>query len=215
MAPGNSSTVETRILLLRHAETSAPDRFHGAESDIELGDAGHRQAEQAARYLARQNPTALYSSNLRRARETAAPIALACGLSLQILHELHERRMGLLSGALIAESRATIAQIRQRWEAGDLNAAHSGAESYAEIRDRVVPALQTIADRHRGETVVIVAHGVVIKVLLTTLLDRHTPADYDRIAIDHVAVNDLRYNGQKWRAEQLGLRTDLEMSSVL
>ncbi len=208
MPPGNSPFAESRILLLRHAKTSAPDRFHGAESDIPLGPAGQQQAVMVARSLAQQKPTAIYSSNLLRARETAAPIALVCGLPLQIVVELHERKMGDLSGTLIAESQAKVDQTRQRWEAGNLDASHSGAESYAEIRDRVVPALRRIANSHRGETVIVVAHGVVIKVLVTTLLPTHSPADYDRVAIDHVAINDLRYDGVWWRAEQLGVLVD-------
>ncbi|MBV8382979.1 MAG: histidine phosphatase family protein, partial [Planctomycetaceae bacterium] len=62
---------ETRVLLLRHAETSAPDRFHGAESDVGLGERGRRQAEAVAEILAAEGPDALYSSAMRRALETA------------------------------------------------------------------------------------------------------------------------------------------------
>src|SRR5262245_674920 len=98
MGPNNGDAGETRVLLLRHAETAEPGRFHGAESDVGLGAWGHRQAELVAAELARLNPSALYCSAMRRARETAEPIARAGGLEPQVIESLHERKMGPLSG---------------------------------------------------------------------------------------------------------------------
>ena len=73
-------TTTTRVLLLRHAETAAPDRFHGAESDIGLGERGRGQAEAGgARRWRNVTPTALYSSPMLRARQTAEPIGMECG----------------------------------------------------------------------------------------------------------------------------------------
>jgi broad specificity phosphatase PhoE len=97
--------------------------------------------------------------------------------------------------------------------AGQLDYTHEGGESYLEIQGRVVPAFQTIANRHPGETIVVVAHGVVIRVLLTSLLDGFGPADFERIAIDHVAINDLRLEKDRWRAESLGVQFVNEESS--
>ena len=81
----------TRVLLLRHGETSNPNVFHGAESDIGLSERGRRQAEAVAPLLAAHTPAAIISSAMRRARETAASIAAACGLSVLIEPQLHER----------------------------------------------------------------------------------------------------------------------------
>ena len=198
----------TRVLLLRHAMTAAPDRFHGLESDVGLGDEGRRQAIEAAEGLARLGLDAVISSGLRRAIETAAPIAEAVGLGPIVVPELHERRMGSLSGVAIAEARATADASIRRWGIGDLDAAHDGAESYREIRDRALPALEALARRYCGRTVAVVAHGVVIRVLLTTVLDGYTPADYGRIAIRHVAVNDLRFDGGRWDAAALDRDAD-------
>src|ERR1700677_1512256 len=92
VAPG------TRILLARHAETSAPDRFHGAESDIGLSARGFQQAEELGRWLKDADPKALYCSAMQRAVDTAAPIGRACGLEPVIISTLHERRIGHLSG---------------------------------------------------------------------------------------------------------------------
>ncbi|RUL89068.1 histidine phosphatase family protein [Tautonia sociabilis] len=206
-----ADTRPTRVLLLRHAQTSAPDRFHGAESDVGLGPEGWLQAQEAAEALAGLRPGAVYCSAMRRARETAGPIAAACGLDPIVVPELHERRMGPLSGSPIAEVRAEVDRFIDRWGTGDHDAAHEGGESYRAIRDRVVPPFVSLAERHPGETVIAVLHGVVIRVLISALIDGFSPADYRRIAIRHVAVNDLRFDGETWRAEAL----DLEPTALL
>ncbi|WP_435015601.1 histidine phosphatase family protein [Tundrisphaera sp. TA3] len=195
----------SRVLLLRHAETAAPDRFHGAESDVALGPRGHLQAEAAATALRDSGIpiAAVYSSGMLRARETAAPIAAALGLDTAVVPELHERRMGSLSGRPLAEGWDDYQAAMALWKADDLDATHQGGESYAQIRDRAVPALAAIADRHRGQAVVVVAHGVVIRVLLTALLEGSGPVEFDRYGIDFVAVNDLRWDGRTWRAARL------------
>ena len=193
----------TRILLARHAETAAPDRFHGAESDIGLSDRGREQAEQLGRRLAELKPSALYCSAMRRAMDTASPIGRACGLEPVVIPTIHERRIGPLSGASREDGWATYADSKMRWIAGELEATHPGGESYADIRRRVVPVLLEIGANHPGGTVVVVAHGVVIRVLLTSLVSGFTPADFDRIAIDFASVNDLRFDGLTWTAESL------------
>jgi probable phosphoglycerate mutase len=204
---------ETIVLLIRHAETAAPDRFHGAESDVGLGERGRRQAEAVADVLARRRPAAIYSSCMRRALETAELIARACGRPVEVADGLHERRMGPLSGRRRDEGWAAYAEAKGRWMAGQLDFTHEGGESYAAIRRRAVPAFQALAERHPGETIVVVAHGVVIRVVLTSLLEGHSPADFERIAIDYVAINDLRHDGSRWWAETLGARVVGEEST--
>ncbi len=194
---------EARILLLRHAETAAPDRFHGAESDVPLGARGVEQAEGVALGLARLGPTALYSSAMLRARQTAEPIARALGLEAVAVPELHERVMGPLGGMLQVEGRGRHVAAMEAWKAGDLAATHEGGESYLQIRDRVVPPFVALARAHPGETIVVVAHGMVIRVLLSGLLEGRGPAAFDGFGIDHVAINDLRFDGQVWRAGPL------------
>lgn len=205
---GSKTLGVTRVLLLRHAETSAPDRFHGAESDVGLGDRGLRQAEAVARRLAVLRPGGLYSSGMRRAVETAGPIARACGLDVQIVPDLHERRMGSLSGRLRDDGWAIYDEARRRWASGDLDHTHPGGESYADIRRRVVPAFLEMAARSPAHTAVVVAHGVVIRVLLTSLLEGYDPADFDRIAIEFVALNDLQSDNGRWRANALDVRIE-------
>ncbi len=193
----------TRILLARHAETSAPDRFHGAESDVGLSGWGLEQAERLGRRLAAEGPKALYCSALRRAVDTAIPIGRVCGLEPVVIPALHERRIGPLSGVSREDGWLTYAEIKTRWIAGELEASHPGGESFADIRRRVCPVLEELARRHRDETIVVVAHGVVIRVALTSLVAGLGPSDFDRIAIDFASVNDLWFDGRTWTARAL------------
>jgi broad specificity phosphatase PhoE len=199
--PRSKTLRETRVLLLRHAETASPDRFHGAESDVGLGDSGRIQAATVAERLATLRPAAIYCSGMTRARETAEPIGNACGVAPQVIQALHERRMGPLSGQPREEGWSTYQEAMTRWMAGDLDYTHEGGESFAAIASRTVPAFQAVADRHRGQTIVVVAHGVVIRVLLCSLGEGRGPADFATIPIEFVAVNDLRWDGIRWRTE--------------
>jgi 2,3-bisphosphoglycerate-dependent phosphoglycerate mutase len=203
--PGGKMKRVTRVFLLRHAETTDPDRFHGAESDVGLGERGREQAVAVARTLAGLHPDALYCSAMRRAVETAVTIGEACGLVPERVESLHERRMGPLSGRSKQEGMAEFNEANTRWMAGELDYTHPGGESYADIRRRTVPAFLALADRHPGRMIVVVAHGVVIRVLLTSLLGGFGPEQFDAIGIPNAVLNDLRQEGTHWRAETLAV----------
>jgi broad specificity phosphatase PhoE len=194
---------ETRLLLIRHAETSAPDVFHGAESDIGLSGWGVHQAKQLAESLKTEAAVALYSSAMQRAIATAKAIAAACNLPNVVLPQLHERKIGLLSGLSRESGWEVYAESKRRWISGDLEFTHPGGESYADIRRRVLPVIDEILGRHPDKTIIVIAHGVVIRVVLLSLLQDLHPSDFDRIAIDFASINDLRWDGTRWKARAL------------
>src|SRR5688572_11635776 len=118
----------TRVFLLRHAESAIPNVFHGAESDVDLSPRGRRQAAAIARVLAPLQPAAVVSSAMRRAVETARPIAEHCGVPHLLQPLLHERRVAGLSGLSYADNDIWPETVR-RWSAGETNYAHAGAET--------------------------------------------------------------------------------------
>ena len=193
----------TRLILARHAETAVPDRFHGAESDIGLSAWGLRQAEMLGESLRTRGAVAVYSSAMRRAIDTAAAVGRACSCEPIVIAELHERRIGPLSGQSREQGWSVYAESKARWIEGDLEYTHAGGESFADIRRRVVPIIETLAASHAGDTIIVIAHGVVIRVILTSLVAGFEPADFDRIAIDFASFNRLYFNGQSWTAEDL------------
>jgi broad specificity phosphatase PhoE len=200
---GSKTLQETRLLLIRHAETSAPYVFHGAESDIGLSERGRSQAGLLAEHLKTQGAGALYCSAMERAIDTARPVGAACGLEPTILPLLHERKIGPLSGQPLEQGWDVYAQSKKHWMAGDLNFTHEGGESLSTIRDRVVPIIEDLCLRHPSQTIIVIAHGIVIRVLLLSLLDDLHPDDFDLIAIDFASINDLRWDGHHWKAYAL------------
>jgi probable phosphoglycerate mutase len=194
----------TTIWLARHAETARPTVVHGAESDEELGEHGRRQAGAAAAWFRDRSPTVVVSSSMRRAVDTALPIAALCGVAHEIEPELHERRVGPYSLKSGAEVDAVWAETVLRWESGEPTYAVSGMESFAEIRARVVPVFDRIAHRHAGGRVIVIAHGVVCKVLLLSVLRNQSVADWTRLGRAlNLSVSELVPDRHRWRAVRL------------
>jgi broad specificity phosphatase PhoE len=193
-----------RVLLLRHAECADPLVFHGAESDVDLSDCGRRQVEAVAPLLAARAPAAVISSAMRRAVATAGPIARACGLPLQVEPDLHERRVGALSGSPTRAGDGVWPRTLARWVAGETGFSPPGAESFDDVRDRVLPVWERLTAGDADRTLVVVAHGVVCKVLLLTLLPGHGPADWHRLGpMFNAGVSELVRTGPAWEALRL------------
>jgi len=193
------------MFLIRHAETATPDVFHGAESDIGLSSWGESQAERLAEHLSHSGAEAVYCSGMRRAIATATPIGRSLGLEPVIVPELHERRIGSLSGMGREQGWGVYEESKRRWIAGDLEFTHPGGESFAAIGRRVLPVFEELRARHPHGRYVVVAHGIVIRVALLGLLPGRTPADFDGVAIDFASINELHHDGAAWRAEALNL----------
>jgi broad specificity phosphatase PhoE len=140
-----------------------------------------------------------------RARDTAEPIARACGVPLRVEPGLHERAVGALSGTPTNGSDGVWPDTLRRWIEGDTGYAPAGAESFDAIHDRVRTIWERLTAERRGETQVIVAHGVVCKVLLVTLLPGAGVADWRRLGpIHNVGVTELVWEGE-WRAVRMNV----------
>jgi broad specificity phosphatase PhoE len=197
----------TRVFLLRHAETADPTVFHGAESDVGLSERGRRQADAVAPFLAAQRPAHVVSSAMRRARDTAGPIAAACGLPLRIEPGLHERRVGPFAGTPTRDAERVYGDTLERWFDGDTGYAPPGVESFDAVRDRALPVWRRLADELAGQTYVVVAHGFLIRVLLLSVLPGHTVKDWHRIGpILNVGISELVRDGAgSWSTVRLNV----------
>jgi broad specificity phosphatase PhoE len=199
----------TRVLLIRHAESADPTVFHGAESDIGLSERGERQAAALAEVLAASAPHAVVSSAMRRARATAEPLAKLLDRELLIEPHLHERRVGALRGTSTQGVEGVWPDTLRRWMAGETHYAPPGAESFDQIRERVLPVWRRLTRKYEGQTTAVVAHGVVCKVLLLSLLPDWTVADWQRLGpIRNAAVSELVDEGSGWRAVRLNVLAD-------
>jgi broad specificity phosphatase PhoE len=193
-----------RVFLLRHAETADPLVFHGAESDVGLSARGRAQAEAVAPVVAAFRPGAIVSSAMRRALDTAGPIARACRLPVRIEPDLHERRVGALCGTPTGGKEGVWPDTVRRWTVGDTGYAPLGAESFDAIHARVRPVWERLTAGLGGPPLVIVAHSAVCKVLLLSLLPGYSAADWGNLGRSHnVGISELVRADGCWRAVRL------------
>jgi len=162
-----------RLLLARHGLTSANQehRYIGS-SDPSLSDEGLAQATSLAARLADEGLTAIYSSPQYRARETAAAVARACGLAVQVEPNLREIDFGCWEGLTQAEIMTRHPGQMLAWE-NDPNAepAAHGGESLARLAGRARVVYRGILGSHgNGEVVLVVAHGGVLQALICEAL---------------------------------------------
>ena len=161
-----------RLILLRHGRTAWNEsgRAQG-HADIELDETGHRQAVSAARHLSTLGSHALWSSDLTRARQTAAYVASACALAPSYDERLREFDVGERQGLTLDEFAARYPAEYATWVRGDGLLPVKGGEVVQDVERRIVPALQACLDAlGHGETGVVVTHGAAMKVAVTGLL---------------------------------------------
>ncbi|MBN2391439.1 MAG: histidine phosphatase family protein [Anaerolineae bacterium] len=191
----------TTVILVRHGQTvwNLKERFRG-RANIPLDEIGLAQAQVMARYvLAHWTPDAVYCSPLLRARQTAEQITQPL--------QLHERvHPGLLDIDYGAWEGYTAADLRdQGWEKA-LEAWYTqphaapipGGETLQAVRLRAMGALGEIVERHRGETVVIVAHTVVNRLILLGILGIGNERFW-HLGQDTCAINVLEFDGQFYK----------------
>lgn len=168
-----------RLVLVRHGQTAwnLEGRAQG-HLDVSLDETGRAQAAAAAPYLAALGATAVWSSDLARARETAAYVEAATGLVATTDRRLREFDVGERSGLTVAEFAERFPEEYAVWSAGHVTGRVPGAESVADVTARMVPALREIlAAVDPGGTVIVVAHGACIMVSLVALLGLGAAAD--------------------------------------
>ena len=156
----------TRLFLLRHGQTAwnAETRIQG-QLDIPLDAIGLWQAERLALALQDEGIQVLYSSDLQRARQTAAPLAAATGLTVQTDAALRERSFGSFEGSTYAEVQARWPGDALRWRLREPDFAPGGGEPLQAFYDRSVRAVWALAERHAGQTLAVFSHGGVLDCL--------------------------------------------------
>jgi ribonuclease H / adenosylcobalamin/alpha-ribazole phosphatase len=182
----------TTTLLLRHGETplSVEKRFSGV-GDPELTAVGRRMAAAAAVRLAGSGATAVVSSPLRRARQTAALVAEALGVDVDVEDGLRETDFGDWDGYTFAEVRQKWPDELDAWLASTAVAPPHG-ESFDATAERVRSALRRVLRARAGQTVVVVSHVTPIKTLLRIALDA-PPTSLYRMHLDLVSLSEIQW----------------------
>ena len=163
--------VTQRLFLVRHGETeaSARGRCYG-KLDVALSANGVRQMQASAALLKPFSPAAVYSSPRVRAIDSAAAICHSCGLSAIIENSLAELDFGDLEGMRYEEVERQYPVFYQQWMSNPTNVTFPNGESYAQMAARVNRVVSTLVKKHMNETIVVVAHGGVNRIVLANIL---------------------------------------------
>lgn len=180
----------TTVILVRHGETSAnTERVWHGSTDTALSDRGWEQARRVARHLAEAEPpaTALYTSHLQRASNTAREIGKAQSLLPRIDRGVAEYHLGAWEGRRF---RDLLVQ-EDFWTRihADPDFAPAEGESVRQVADRFADSMRKIAETHPGERVIVVSHGGAMALGLGWLID----GQYSSLKrmMDNCAISEL------------------------
>lgn len=162
-----------KIYLIRHGETAWNlERRCQGFSDIELNLKGLEQAKKIANSLKNKTVTAVYSSPLKRARQTAEAIATLHGLEIILEDGLKEINQGIFEGVVYEELRKNYKDILQKWFDDPCNLQIPEGESLKVVQERAWKCMEKIIGSHeKGETLVIVSHNLTILTIICRLLN--------------------------------------------
>jgi len=156
----------TTLILIRHGETdwNIEGRYTG-QSDVPLNARGLEQAGSLAKQLQGRKIDVIYSSDLRRAHQTAEALAESSGTRILIDPRLREIHQGEWEGMLFKDIRASYSQAWEQRARDPLLVAPPGGETVGQVRTRVLEALREILQQHPDGHLAIVSHGLVLALI--------------------------------------------------
>jgi len=184
----------TRVILVRHGQTewNRVERFRG-RADVPLNETGLAQAEATGKRVASEwQPTAVYSSPLSRAVKTAEAIAQYFDLPVQIHDGLADIDYGQWQGLTPDEAKERWPDIHYAWYNTPEIACIPGGETLADLRARGMAAVKELTARHAGQTIVLVGHTVINRIILLGVLGLGNERFW-RLRQDTCAINVFEF----------------------
>lgn len=181
----------TRFLLARHGETAwNAERRHHGQSDMPLNATGRRQAAALARRLSSEAIDAIYTSDLQRAWQTTEAIAAHHDPPVRREPRLRELHFGAWEGLTYAEIEAQDPEALAAWREDPVGVAPPGGETLAQLAQRVAALREDLKAAHPDETVLLVSHNGVLRVLLCQALGL-PPQNYWQFHLGNASLSDL------------------------
>ncbi len=181
----------TRIIVVRHGQTAwnegQGERFRG-RAEVELDDKGIKQAGATAARLAQWEAAAIYSSPLKRALSTANILAEPLKLQVQPTEGLIDIDYGRWQGLSLKEAAEDDSKLYKLWLKSPHLVTFPQGESLEQVQKRVVSAVESLVPQHPGQSIVLVSHKVVCKVLFCSLLGLDT-SHFWELQQDPCAIN--------------------------
>lgn len=197
-----------QIVLVRHGATdwNLQRRCQGS-SDRELSAAGLRQAEEIAALLSGEKLTAIYASDLQRARRTAEVIGQPHHLPVRIEQSIRELDHGELEGLTFSQIKRNFGDFLTRWRSEPAELQVPGGERLIDVADRAWTGLQQIAERHGADdNIVVVSHNFPIVGIVCRITGTHLN-HYRNFHLDPCGVSRLHCNGAGlWRVTHVNSR---------
>jgi len=191
--------MSTRLCIVRHGETAwnAEHRVQG-QLDIPLNEIGLRQAQAVGLALGQERFDAIYSSDLVRARQTAAPIANLLSMNLLIEQNLRERHYGIFERLTYAEVRTKYPEDYARFEARDPQYAFRTGESLQDFSVRSIAIVSKIVKENEGKSVLVFTHGGVLDKLYRHITGLPLSAERN-FGIPNAGLNRIEITAVGWQ----------------
>jgi probable phosphoglycerate mutase len=188
----------TRICLVRHGETewNAEGRVQG-QTDVPLSTVGIAQARAAASVLAKHDFSAVYSSDLRRVRQTADPSAQRLALPVQLDPQLRERHYGIFERLLYTEVKQRFPDHYARFRDKDPDYDFDTGESLRAFFERSLAAVTRIVEAHRGEQVLAFTHGGVLDMVYRHI-NRLGLSSQRKFGVPNAGLNWIEITNDGW-----------------
>lgn len=185
----------TNIFIARHGETeyNRTNRIQGRGINKSLNETGRNQAENIGRALGDAGIDHIFSSSLHRSKETAEIIARKLKLIIASYPELDEMDFGIIEGRPISEIDHHLKSLNNNWKNGNTAFALDEGESPDVVLKRVTKRTDKLLKTHRGENILFVLHGRLIRILLSHWLE-YGLSQMHRVGHQNGALYHLRIN---------------------
>ena len=188
-----------QIIFLRHGQAkNNTDRIlAGRTPGVPLTDTGIKQAKQTGKLLEDMNISAIYSSPIQRAKHTAEIVGEHNSVDVTIDDRLIELDMGKFTGVPYDEIFTNHGNVFMKFYNGELEIAHNGVETFADVKKRVLGIVDHVIEKHPDENVVLVTHMDPIKAMLSTIVDL-SPTNLFELIIANASLNIFREKDRKF-----------------
>lgn len=161
----------THVLLIRHGQSEGnAERRFGGHTATPLSPRGRKQAVATAEVLKKESLSAIYSSDLERAIETATPLSTLTGLPINATDAFRERSVGVMEGLTFEAAAQKHPEEYAALLRRDFEHVLNGGESYRQLLDRSRDKLDEIIARHRGGRIAVFSHTGTICILSLHLM---------------------------------------------
>lgn len=195
--------MKTRICIIRHGETdwNRERRIQG-QIDIPLNEDGRAQAMAMAFDVSQHQDafSAIYSSDLARAFETASILAMRCEIEVKARIDLRERHYGIFQNVVKDDAETKYPEAYALYTARDVNYDFETGESLRAFNKRVHDAFDWIVRHHCGKTVAVVCHAGLLDIMHRSATNK--PLDIERdFDIPNCALNWFHHDDKGWHLD--------------